>query len=153
MLKTKGNSKKAQTWSLDLIIGVVVFLLLIVILYSLLAGRQQEELQLRQQADLVYARLEAGRSLAGASLPKAIEGNSIDPQEIYELYQLPYEQLKSELGVTADVCIVIVDETINGEEAIVPISDPGGTDSEVRLSAGTQEDQVIITKNGIFCGS
>jgi len=149
-MNRKHGSKKAQAWSVDLIIGVVVFLLLIVILYSLLANQPVKDTTLRQQADNVYARLDvkttSGDYGADPTLPKIIVANSINNSAINKLYiyATGYDDLRQKLGINGDFCIVMVDD----EGAIVPTYDSNGVP---RFSQGNVNDNLYIS-DGIVCG-
>lgn len=138
MLKKRIN-KKAQTWSLDLIIGIVVFLLLIVIVYSLLATVPEDQVRLRQDADKANARFNRGVAQEN-SLPAIFDGDEINETELIALFNdnSRYEEFKSNLGIESEICIVLVDE-LGG---IVELDDgSGGTvnsfgNGDVNISKG-----------------
>ena len=111
MKSKEQKGKKAQTWSVDLIIGVVIFLLLIVIIYSLIVSSPQNENKLRTEADTIYNKLEAQRN-PESSLPTFIKGNTLSLEDLALLSdeaQYTYEKIKAELGIAGDFCIVLVD--------------------------------------------
>jgi len=133
----KIKNKKAQTWSIDLVIGVVIFLLVIIIIYSLIASRPPKENQLRDDADRIYSKLDS-RSNVNDDIPKVLTGNSISNEDLVNLYKEDYNTLKAKLGVTSDFCILVVTDN-NGI-----INTTAGN------SIGSGED-VIITSN-VYCG-
>lgn len=135
--------KRGQTWSIDLIIGVVVFMLVIVILYALLSTDPDEEHVLRQEADIVYSRLDAETS--DTEISHIVEGQRIETTKIKELYSMNYDELKGALGTRGEFCIVIVDD----DNRIIPVEEEGVT----YLSGGNPDHGLIISKDsGILCG-
>lgn len=121
----------------------MIFILVVVILYSVLSTNTPENTKLRQQADTVSSKLERGT--AGANnLPEVIQGSEINQTALEDLYanSSNYEALKTQLGIKGDVCIVVVDElggivTINGKK-----------------SFGNPSDNLNLSKvNGIICGN
>lgn len=134
----KIRGKKAQTWSIDLVLGVVIFLLVIVIVYSLIASTPPGETKLRDDADRTYIMLNAEEQKS-SEVPNIIEGNSISEEELAELYAMNYQDLKQKLGITSDFCIVVVTDD-NG--IIRP--------QNGNASIGTGED--IVMGNTIYCG-
>jgi hypothetical protein len=114
-------NKKAQTWSVDLVLGVVIFLLIVVIIYSLIASKPSKETQLRDDADKIYLYLNENEN--NKNIPHLINGSTISEDELSELYNTSYEQLKSELGINSDFCIVVISEnnaivTVDGKTSI-----------------------------------
>ncbi len=137
--------KQGQTWSLDLIIGVVVLMLVIVILYSILSTEQDEEQALRREADIIYARLETETTDIGTT--NLTVGHSIDRMRLEDIYNMSYNELKSLLGIRGDFCIVIVDD----DNRIIPVEQEG----TYLLSTGRPDHKLIITmKDGsaVYCG-
>jgi len=134
------KKRKGQAWSLDLIIGVVIFILVVVILYSVLSTNTPKNTKLRQQADTVSSRLERGTAEAN-NLPSIIQGSELNQTALGELYMNSsnYEALKTELGIKGDVCIVLVDEL------------GGIVDINGKTSFGNPSDNLNLSK-GIICG-
>ena len=106
------KNRRAQTWSVDLVLGVVIFLLIVIIVYSLMASRPAGDTQLRDNADRIYSKISVGGNTADG-IPKAVNGNSISETELAKLYQQDYEELKTKLGITGDFCIFVVTD-MNG---------------------------------------
>ncbi|MGV8162726.1 MAG: hypothetical protein ACP5N2_05350 [Candidatus Nanoarchaeia archaeon] len=131
-------NKRAQTWSIDLVLGVVIFLLVVIVIYSLIASRPVQESQLRDDADKIYSRLDT-RSDKNDQVPKIIEGNSISYEELENLYAEDYDTLKAKLGITTDFCIIVVTDN-NG---IINMTSG--------QSIGNGED--VILGNNIYCGN
>ena len=133
------KNKKAQTWSIDLIMGVVLFLLLIVIIYALLRAEVPRETQLRTSADQVYGKLDNNPT---SGVPQIVRGNSLSEDQLKILYAMDYEELKAKLGITGEVCILIVDDF----GGIVEIT--GVSRSSYSIGEGTE----LEIADGIYCG-
>ena len=100
--------RKAQTYSMDLIIGSVIFMLLVIVFLALLLVNRAQETDLRAQADLIFAGLDRDGLPDGI---KIFEGNQLNPTNIETLFSSDYEEVKRELGLIDDFCIVFVDSS------------------------------------------
>jgi len=132
MLKKRG----AQSWSFDLILAFVVFLLIIGILFALLNSKKDNNVD----------RLELGASTLSSNIDtqtainkdlSVIDKGSVDKTKIEELYGQDYESLKQRLGIQGDFCIYIVDQ--NGY--VIPVN---GT-----IGYGNGN----LTISGVSCGT
>jgi hypothetical protein len=128
--------KRAQTWSVDLVLGVVIFLLIIVIIYSLIASRETNNSQLRDDADKIYLYLNENDN--NRNLPNVVNGSTLSEEELTKLYRMDYNELKQTLGITSDFCIIVVTDN----NALVNVSG--------KSSIGNGED-VLLAPN-IYCG-
>lgn len=107
--------KKAQTWSTDAIVGMVLFFIAVVLLYYL-AGPIEENRQaakLQAEADKLPSILGAAQNLTGTF----IVGAKVDAGKLASASNVSYENLKSLLGIESDFCIYFEDEKGN----IVPL--------------------------------
>jgi hypothetical protein len=142
IIMIKHGNKKAQTWSVDLVLGVVIFLLVIVIIYSLIASRPGKESQLRDDADRIYVSLAGDKASAEninmGDVPTIIEGNAISREQLAELYQQDYQTLKEKFGITSDFCILVVTD----DNALIMIGE--------NTSIGNGED--VLIGSSIYCG-
>lgn len=136
------KKRKAQAISLDLVIGAVVFLLILVVVYSVLNSDQPEQKHLRTQADSVEARLERNVAL-GAGLPPVFKRGAINETALGQLYESDYDDIKTKLGLPGnmDVCIVVID-------GIGSIK----TFGEDKASFGDDSGDLNISNTGIQCG-
>ena len=127
---------KSQSWSMDMIFGVVIFLTLAIVFlgFMLTSG---SDFNLRSEADNIFARLDSD---SGFEELTVLEGNSISLIRLEILAQEDYTELKSLLGVNSDFCIVLVDS----DGGIINIS------SE-RTSIGNPDHRISISE-GIMCG-
>ncbi len=130
------QNKKAQTWSVDLVLGVVIFLLIVVIIYSLIASNPSNKTELRDDADKIYLYLNENEN--SKDISNLINGSEISEDELIELYNMDYDELKAKLGITSDFCIVLISDN----NAIVTV--------DGKHSIGNGED-VLIGPN-TYCG-
>jgi len=103
--------KQGQAWSMDLVVGVLIFLLVAGIIYSLLIDRDSNDVgPLRLESEVIATKLTADSS--GENLAVA-ENNVLDSTKLVELADKDYEQLKSELGVQREFCVFLTDDSGN----------------------------------------
>ena len=141
--ETKQN-KKAQAWSIDIVIGVIIFLVVIVAVYTLVATSPLGNLELRRDADLINAKLDRTRT-TDPDIPSLFSGNIILEDNINALLAENYEELRQKLGIKGDFCIVIT--YMHG--GIYNLS-------PTHTSYGNPADTIKIGRTGsdyIFCGS
>lgn len=100
--------KKAQIWSADLIIAVIIFLVILGIFYGVMANHSASPGQdLEQQSDYVASQLDKEKS----SNPYAvIEKNELDQRSLNMLYNASYDELKKYFNIKGDFCIYIEDQ-------------------------------------------
>ncbi len=130
--------RKAQTYSMDLIIGSVIFLLLVIVFLALLLVNRAQETDLRAQADIIFANFDRDGVESGV---KIFEGNYLNQTKIEELFNSEYEIVKRDLGLQNDFCIVFVDSS-------------GGLisfDIEGTQKHSFGHDSIMITEN-LKCG-
>jgi len=137
--------KKAQTWSVDLIVGVVIFLLVVVAMYAILTKDSNDDLELRSQIDAVAAGFDT-KNNGTTNVPGILNDEEIDVNAIKELYAqgASYGEIKKRLGITSEFCIMILDDT----GGIIEINDSAG---DSRLSFGN-ETQGLTIAEGRVCG-
>ena len=105
MNKIKIMNTKSQSWSMDMIFGVVIFLTLAIVFLGLMIS-SSDTFNLRSEADNIFSRLDSN---SGFEELRIIEGNTIIFSRLQTLAAKDYEVLKAELGINADFCIVLVD--------------------------------------------
>lgn len=127
---------KGQSWSFDLVLAFVVFILIIGILYALLSHKKTDRVA---ELELEAASLTSNLDAQTAINPQLalIDKGTIDPVRLDALASKDYESLKQDLGLRGDFCIYLVD--YNGN--ILPIN---GT---VGYGNGN------LTINSISCGN
>lgn len=115
--------KKGQNWSMDLILGIVVFLLILGVFYMLITKNSTVDIDAyKTQGNKIMSYFDSTRSDSAYAL---ITNNEVNMTKLESLYNDPnaYEQIKTELGITGDFCIVLEDS--NGRIVVI---DGGGTD-------------------------
>jgi len=117
MFKKRGQG---QSWSLDIILAFVIFVLIIGIFYALLSnnnsGSKTQNLVL--ESGTVVNNLDAANG-QNTSLT-IIEKGSIDPEKLKTLYTSDYSTIKRQLGIKGEFCIYAVRQ----DGSLVTIIDP-----------------------------
>ena len=115
------EQKKAQSWSIDITLGVFVFIAAIFIVYALLNANQGSKASaLKEEASTVIGQVAS----EDASI-SIVNNNEIDSAKLKGLKSLQTdspEELKRKLKVEGDFCIYMEDENGN----IVLIQDESG---------------------------
>ena len=100
---------KAQSWSIDLALGVIVFMVAFFIFYSALnENPNTKESNLKEDASAVIK--EVSSSNGALSI---VANNQINESKAGELKNLGYSSLKKRLRVDGDFCIYLEDEKGN----------------------------------------
>jgi Tfp pilus assembly protein PilO len=106
MFKKRGQG---QSWSLDIILAFVIFVLIIGIFYALLSHNKGDKTQdLTLESSTVTSNLE--QSNAQASNLTVIDNGKIEKTKLETLYKSDYESLKKQLGIRGEFCIYVVDQ-------------------------------------------
>lgn len=128
--------KNAQSWSIDLIVGVIIFMLIIAIFYALLSSKAEPTLEnLEEDSRAVVSKISA----QDAKSFGIIEGGVVDQAKFDELCSKTYDEVKAELGIESDFCIYLEDQNGN----IIPCG-PN------KAGIGNAED--IVIGEGVVCG-
>jgi hypothetical protein len=107
MFKKRGHG---QSWSLDIILAVVIFVLVIGIFYAVLGSNKTDKTQeLSLESKTVVSYLDAANSQSSNNLT-VISGGEIETDTLKTLYESDYEELKKELGIKGEFCIYLVDQ-------------------------------------------
>lgn len=104
---------KAQVWSADIIIAIVIFSIILMGFFYVSGIRSQlEKLDLMtSEAEKIHESLTTASNKSSLAF---IEGSKIDQQELEELADMSYEELKKQLGIEGgDFCIHFEDEQGN----------------------------------------
>jgi hypothetical protein len=121
MFKKRGQG---QSWSLDIILAFVIFVLIIGIFYALLGNNKKDKTNdLTLESSTITNNLDSANANGQSNNPLTIinKGN-IDNDKAIELYTATdYEDLKKQLGIKGEFCIYIVDQegvyqNISGEQ-------------------------------------
>ena|SRR3989344_1793521 len=100
---------QGQSWSLDIILGVVIFMLIIGIFYTLLSNNKKTDIgDIQLEASTLSGNLDSSSGI-NSSLA-VIEQGTIDDMKLETLYDSDYNTLKRQFGIQGDFCIYIVDQ-------------------------------------------
>ncbi len=140
----QGRSRKGQALSVDLVIGVLIFLVALGAIYSLLGSRQQEDpTPLRIESEVIATIL---TSNASSQQLQVADNNQLSMDQLGMLAhqaQGDYGSLKEQLGIKNEFCIYLQDDQGN----LVYIRDQNGT----RYSGiGSGSDDLNVS--GVECG-
>ncbi len=121
-------NQKAQTWSVDIILAVVLFMGAFFLFYvllsdntSIIAGNLQDE------ASIVIKQVSSG----DAQL-RIVDKNEINITKINELKNISYDELKQRLRIQGDFCIFLEDE--NGNVILINNTYAGIGSPEINIS-------------------
>ena len=134
-----GNNK-AQTWSVDILMAVFVFLVILVLFFGILASMSTPEKgqRLSKDAELI------SKALTGRSDQSVLDDNKVN---VEKLKGLDYNALKQQLGIRGDFCIYFEDS--KGNLIPVQVSEDPATGEPI-FKNGIGADGVLI--NDINCG-
>lgn len=134
MLKKRG---KAQSWSLDIILAFVVFVLIIALLYAVLSSNTNQDFnEVELEAKTIVSNLDSETAIGNNEL-SIIEKGSINEDKLEQLYSKNYSEVKRDLNIKGDFCIYIVD--YNGNVLAINSTDgkKNGFGSELLEIGGT----------------
>ena len=101
--------KKSQSWSIDVVLGVIIFMAAFLIFYALLNANPNAKVSnLKDEASIIIKQL-----VSGNTPPRIVDGNEINVSRVSDLKNLDYEELKRRLRVGSDFCIYIEDDKGN----------------------------------------
>lgn len=131
-LHTNGRNsrmnRKSQTWSVDAMISVMVFIIgIVVILYFILYNSGQDAIrELKMESELIPLKVMASGINSATELSFIVNGR-VDKERMKEVAAMDYSELKSKLGVKNDFCMYF--EDANGN--LIQISDDIDKDSSI----------------------
>jgi len=106
MFRKRGQG---QSWSLDIILAFVVFVLIIGIFYALLSNNRKSSAEdLTLESNTVVSNLDS--SNGQNSVLTIIQKGSIDDSRLQSLYNTSYSDVKKQFGVKGEFCIYIIDQ-------------------------------------------
>ncbi len=136
--------KEGQVWSMDLIVAVIIFLLAVGVFYFFAGTNNNHESSTLQIESKVVA-----DKLGGDGVVSIANGTALDNEKLKLLATMPYDQLKQELGLKNDFCIVLRDQEGN----LIPVLVRSQPSPVYKIAIGSP--QLNITINGISepCGA
>ena len=131
--------KNGQTWSIDLIVGVIIFMMIIAVFYAFLTAKSDKGLEgLKDDARVVNSKVSNTDDLA----VNLINQGDINETKYQELCQYDYESIKALLGVENDFCIYLEENN-----AVIPCTNKDG-----KQQAGIGNGKDIILYDNVACG-
>jgi hypothetical protein len=107
MFKKRGQG---QSWSLDIILAFVVFVLIIGIFYALVNNNKKDQTQdLTLESNTIASNLDSANGQTGSNLTIIDKGN-VDDAKLKELYGSDYNNIKRQLGIKGEFCIYLIDQ-------------------------------------------
>jgi len=135
--------KRGQSWSIELIISLSVFVVIILGVFVSLSAKPTDPVQdLQQQSQQFIGRFYSTDSSQQQTF-SFIDNNNINDQKLSQLQSTKYSDLKSQLGLSDDFCIILVDSNNN----IIPIQ---GANGQSYYGIGSSSIQL---GNGIPCNA
>ena len=135
------KNKKGQTWSFDLIVAVVLFIIVIALFYTFLTKDQTDNSKvtsLESSSALITSNLNC--NLNSNSNECIIKKNKLDETKVNELASKTYNQIKKDFGIQGDFCIYLLSK----DGTYIPLGD--------KIGIGT--DLLLVNGSGItlYCG-
>lgn len=121
-------NKRGQSWSIDIVLAVVIFGFIAVSITSFALLDEPESERLQQEAQLVDSRLET--QLAGCNA--TVSQSTINQDGLECLFGLNYSDIRSEIRTSGDFCIFLEDE----EGRIITIRNKTGIGGDELLVGG-----------------
>ena len=121
-------NQKSQSWSIDIALGVIIFMAAFFIFYSLLNSNPNTKADnLKEEASIVIKQV-----TSEGSLIRIVDGNEINVSRLNELKNLSYDELKRMLRIEGDFCIYMEDD--KGNLVLINNSYRGVGASNINLS-------------------
>lgn len=99
------RKSKAQSWSIDIALGVVIFIGAFFVLYSLLSQNPNAKAEdLKKESSLI-----AKQFASSDALTRVTDNNEINVSRLNELKNLSYDELKQRLRMEGDFCLYFED--------------------------------------------
>ena len=132
--------KKAQAWSLDLMVAIMIFMMGISILFFYALNFQS---QISSDINrLEYEANSASSLLLKNEEPGILSENKINQTKLEEFYYLNYSAQKSILGLENDFYAVMQELTINGTS-----QNYIGTQNDTAVNSIIKSSRVVIYQN------
>ena len=123
-----GIKLKAQSWSIDITLGVVIFIAAFFVFYALLnANPDAKARNLQEEASLII------KQVGSEEAPlRIVDNKEINVSRINGLKSISYEELKRKLRIEGDFCIYMEDE--KGNLVLINNSYKGVGSPDINLS-------------------
>src|SRR3989338_46406 len=102
-------SKKSQSWSIDVVLGVIIFFAAFMIFYFLLSSKPDTKVsRLKKDGGAVVEQIASDEAIY-----KIVDGYELNASKLGQLKNITYEELKKMLRIEGDFCIYLEDEKGN----------------------------------------
>ncbi len=124
------KQKRGQSWSVDIIFGVIVFALIIGIFYAIISSdRMGRNDELYEESKAIS--LKFNSESTSSSEYRFVEDGAINKEKLEDLTNKDIDEIKEELGIKNKFCIYIIDQDGN----LIPINNTAGIGySDLNLS-------------------
>ena len=97
---------KAQSWSLDITLAVIVFIITFLVVYGLLNESPNSKIgALRDEASIIL------QQIVSSDAPyRIIDSNEVNVSKLNQLKNISYDELRSVLRIEGDFCIFMEDD-------------------------------------------
>jgi hypothetical protein len=100
---------RGQSWSLDIILAFVIFVLIIGIFYALLNSSNSKNTDyLQLEANAISNNLDDATGMN--STLSIMDKGSIDKEKLQLLFNSTYDHIKRQFGIRGEFCIYLVDQ-------------------------------------------
>ncbi len=100
--------KNAQAWSLDLVVAVAIFVIVMTLFYSLLVREPKADINnLQREGKYISERLYLGSGGGNCSF---IDGKYVDGQKLANCFHTNPEDFRKENNIKGKFCIYITDQ-------------------------------------------
>lgn len=140
-------NKSAQTWSFDLIVAVILFIVIVAVFYSFLSSDSNRDVTVDLQVGAESIAASLNCDISPDSDVCIIDEGTIDQDELDALNLLTYDQLKNQLGVTGDFCVYLRDKDSG---ALVPFDN--GPNEQAGIGDGDSFELLEVGGAPIHCG-
>lgn len=106
MKAQKHTMRKGQSWSMDIVIAIVVFGFITLAISGFVLLSKPDAERLEQNSQVVIANLAAAQAGCGAILT----GNNVNYTNFQCLFNEQYEQFKDNNNIQGDFCVYLEDE-------------------------------------------
>ena len=131
---------RGQAWSLDLVFGVLIFMLAVGVIYALLMSKDKDtSTPLRIESEVIATKLATDPLLAVAT------DNQLDAAKLSTMTGVDYETLRNEMGVKNEFCIYLEDDQGNLVYII------NGTNKYTGIGSGSADLNISGTPCGQVC--
>lgn len=136
------KAKLGQNWSLDLIIGVIVFIMVIAVFYAFLNTETEPDFQ-KVQEDARAAVAKISTTSPNTAEINLVKEGVIDKEAYDDLCEKTYEEVRTLLNIESEFCIYLEDY----DRSIV-LCENG------RAGIGNGRDFLLSNESGnaIYCG-